>query len=312
MRSRMTIALLLGSMCLMHLTGTSFADEKTANSTSMFNQQWLDTVISIEQMQPERDKNGKVVKSPTGEDKLIPAPIGTGFVVKTKNKNLVLVTAKHVVHEETGSSLQSKKGLVYRFNQRAGPANIIHDKDLEAKGRGSWFLSTSSDVACRFFEQSDSLHFRSIPIHMFLPLAQIQTGADLLVLGFPLGLRSEKHPKAIARRGMVALADTTDLLVDSFIFPGNSGGPVLYEPPIKIEEKGLITSPFINSERLVGVISEYIAYQDFASSNQTKRTRVVFEENSGLARAVPSDSILHLLESDDVVKLDSPVDSKQP
>lgn len=109
---------------------------------------------------------------------------------------------------------------------------------------------------------------------------------------------------------MVARADRDDLLADAFVFPGNSGGPVLYEPPIKIKGKGLITSPFINEEHLVGLVSEFLSYSETAVSQQTKRPRVVFEENSGLARIVPADAIRDLLNRDDVTKLDSLIESK--
>jgi hypothetical protein len=144
----------------------------------------------------------------------------------------------------------------------------------------------------------------------FLPRAKLQTGANLLVLGFPLGLRSEEHPNPIARRGMVARADRDDLLADAFVFPGNSGGPVLYEPPIKIKEKGLITSPFINDEHLIGLVASFIPYPEVAVSSLTKRPRVIFEENSGLANVVPVDAIIDLLNRDDVTKQDSLTESK--
>lgn len=109
---------------------------------------------------------------------------------------------------------------------------------------------------------------------------------------------------------MVARADRGDLLADAFVFPGNSGGPVLYEPPIKITGNGLITSPFINEEHLIGLVSEFISYPETAVSIHTKRPRVIFEENSGLAIIVPVDAITELLSRDDLSKLDSLIESK--
>ena len=281
---------------------TVWADELTPSRTSMFNEQWLDTVVSIEQLAQQ--------KQPDGTTKMVPTPIGTGFMVQTKNKHVVLITAKHVVSDIVDSKQQARRNLLYRINQQEGSAYLLEDLQLEEKGRGKWFLSATHDVACRFLEWKETSKFRTMTLDKFLPRAKLQTGANLLILGFPLGLRSEEHPNAIARKGMVALADTDDLLADAFVFPGNSGGPILYVPPIKIAEKGLITSPFINEEHLVGLVSMFISYNETAVSMQTKRPRVIFEENSGLAKVVPVDAIVDLLNRDDVTKQDSLTESK--
>ncbi len=217
---------------------TASADELSPNRTSMFDEQWLDTVVSIEQLAPQ--------KQPDGTIRMVPTSFETGFIVQTKNKHLVLVTARHVVTDVVDSKQQPRKNLHYRINQQEGPAYLLTDLQLEENGRGNWFLSTTHDLACRFLEWEKTSKFRAITQGKFLPKIKLQTGANLLVLGFPLGLRSEEHPNPIARKGMVARADRGDLLADAFVFPGNSGGPVLYEPPIKITGNGLITSPFIN------------------------------------------------------------------
>ena len=278
------------------------ADELSANSTSMFNEQWLDTVVSVEQLTPQ--------KQPDGTIGMVPAPIGTGFIVETKNKHLVLITARHVVTDVVDSKPQIRRNLLYRINQQEGPAYLLNDLELEETGRGNWFLSTTHDLASRFLRWKATSKFRAITQDKFLPKSKLQTGANLLVLGFPLGLRSEEHPNPIARKGMVARADKDDLLADAFVFPGNSGGPVLYEPPIKIMGKGLITSPFMNEELLVGLVASFIPYPEVAVSSQTKRSRVIFEENSGLANVVPVDAIIDLLNRYDVIELDSLIESK--
>jgi hypothetical protein len=294
-------AILFGATLIPYVD-TTFADEHAADRTSMFSEQWLDTVVSVEQLTSQ--------KQPDGTIKMVPAPIGTGFIVETKNQHLVLVTAKHVVTDFADSNQRIRKNLLYRINQREGPAYLLEDLQLEEKGRGNWFLSTTHDVACRFLDWKATSKFRVVTQDKFLPKTQLQTGANLLVLGFPLGLRSEEHPNPIARKGIVARADKDDLLADAFIFPGNSGGPVLYEPPIKIEGRNFIISPFINEERLIGLVSEFLSYSETAISQQSKRPRVVFEENSGLAIIVPADTISELLNREDVTKLDSLIEPK--
>jgi len=309
-RLRITAALILFSSTLMFSAGSTRADDAPGKETSMFSQQWLDTVVSIEQLQPALKEDGTVVRDPDGKVTLVPIPIGTGFIVETTNKHLVLITAKHVVADPADSTRPVSDNLVYRMNQQEGSAYLLKDLQFEQKGYGKWFLSKTHDVACRFIELEAISKHRVITLDKFLPTRQLHTGANLLVLGFPMGLRSEEHPNPIARKGMVALADRDDLLADAFVFPGNSGGPVLYEPPIKIQGNGLITSPFLNEEHLIGLITGFLPYRETAISQHTKRPRVVFEENSGLAKIVPADAIKELMNRDDVTKLDSRIEPK--
>lgn len=305
MNLQIAASAMIASTALILYTGTVCADEqKVSNKTSMFNEQWLDTIVSIEQLRPQLNPDGSVVQSSDGRIVQAPMPIGTGFIVKTNNKHLVLITAKHVVATSETPSKSEKPNLVYRINQQEGPAYLQYDKQLEQNGLGNWFLSTTADVACRFLAWEINSKFRAISPDMFMPRTMLQAGADLLILGFPMGLRSEENPSPIIRKGMVARSDKTELLADAFVFPGNSGGPALYRPPIKVKGDSL-TSPFINEERLVGLVSSFLPYFDTAVSQQTKRPRIVFEENSGLARIVPADAIIELLSRDDVTKLDS-------
>ncbi len=55
-----------------------------AELTTFFNQQWLKTVVSIEMINDKKE-----IK-----------PIGTGFLIKTDNNHILLVSAKHVVSDE--------------------------------------------------------------------------------------------------------------------------------------------------------------------------------------------------------------------
>ena len=50
--------------------------------------------------------------------------------------------------------------------------------------------------------------------------------------------------------------------MDLFVFPGNSGGPVIYCPAIKFGKN--ITSGVLNEQRFIGLVSESINYVDVA------------------------------------------------
>ena len=72
------------------------------------------------------------------------------------------------------------------------------------------------------------------------------------------------------------------------VFPGNSGGPVFLRPETTALQG---TNPHMAS-KLIGVVHAYLPYFDAAISQQTGRPRVIFEENSGLARVETVDGIL--------------------
>lgn len=108
-----------------------------------------------------------------------------------------------------------------------------------------------------------------------------------------MGLIGGQRNYVIVRQGTIArirdyLAGTsTEFLVDATIFPGNSGGPVITRP----ELTSIQGTKNIQSAYLVGVVQGYLPYDDVAISTQTKRPRVIFEENSGLASVVPMDYV---------------------
>ena len=244
------------------LSAPSAAEEPTPPSTSYFNERWLDAVVSVESA-------GKAA--------------GTAFLVKGCPKDTILVTAAHVVRDESGAL---RPDLTYRRSDLAKPQPAISDAALQSADLGLWAFSRSADLAARRFGWLESAGSPPvIPTEAFIDPKIIDVGAPLLVLGFPLGLQSAEHNQPIARHGIVAGHTPAGLLVEAFVFPGNSGGPVVYVPHIKVG--GAIRAPHLSEERLIGVVSSYLPYSEAAISVHTKRPRVVFEENSGLANVVP-------------------------
>ena len=113
-----------------------------------------------------------------------------------------------------------------------------------------------------------------------------------MFLDFPWGgVMASERQYVISRTGIIArLRDAlertnNDFMIDSMIFPGNSGGPVINKPEIiSIEGTNSVPSPY-----LIGIVASYLTYTDTAVSKQTGQSRVVFEENSGLAVVIPAD-----------------------
>jgi len=117
-------------------------------------------------------------------------------------------------------------------------------------------------------------------------------GDEVFLPGFPIGVMTDQLFGAnrnypVLRRGMIAWIQpalenlTPDFLVDALIFPGNSGGPVLRQ----------CAGSAAGEVCLIGMVKSYLPYSDVASSRQTGRPRVTFEENSGLAVVIPVDQI---------------------
>jgi hypothetical protein len=253
--------------------------------TSVFNQKWLNALVSIERCK--------------AQDK--PKPVGTGFLVSTPNNHIALVTAKHVVFADHGKgSLHAD--LAYRLNNKEKTSSLIQDGDATRLSKTGWIKSEKLDIACRLIGRRKTTEYVTIPYSIFLPAKQLQAGAPLFIIGFPLGMRSEKYATPVVRRGIVARPDPNNIIVDGFVFPGNSGGPVVYGPTIRLG-KGFKTQ-VLQGDWFVGMVLSEIRYVEPAISPQTGRPRVTFEDNSGLCNVLPADHILDLLASPDFVRLD--------
>lgn len=253
--------------------------------TSNFNQNWLKTLVSIELVRPGG-----------------PVPVGTGFLVSTPDQRILLVTARHVVLGEDG---KAKANLAYRLNETGGTSRLYGDAQVTALTTTGWFVSASADVACRYVVMSKTADALLLPQDAFLPRKGLQPGAPLLVPGFPLQLRSEKYASPLVRHGIVARSDDEGIIIDAFAFPGNSGGPVFYVPLLFLGPG--LRSGQLNEQKVAGLVSFNISYVERAVSEQSRRARVTFEENTGLTSVVPADAILELLRRDDVVKAASKI-----
>jgi hypothetical protein len=239
------------------------------------------------------------LRTPSG----ICQPIGTGFLVATASNFVALVSAKHVVFPDGANVVPTN--LVYRINHISGKSGIISDADVSVQA-GPWFASTNSDIAFRFFPHPNDEDIKVTPTSMWLRANALRPGAPVVIFGFPMGLRSEDYPKPIVRRGIVAsTGDASKFILDALVFPGNSGGPVYFEPVYKLTFGPGFShqQSDLDQTMLIGVVVEYIPYNDTAISAQTKQPRVMFQENSGLALVVPIDQLFELMNREDVKHL---------
>ena len=194
-----------------------------------------------------------------------------------------LVTNRHVI--------DGPNDLLVRLNGRQSPV-------LWRPGSWSTHPDPKVDVAVAAFHLASEEEFRSWFLsnkHVYfregLKKVGFMEGDEVYTLGFPLGLTGDQRNYVIVRQGVVSrIRDWYDgrfdsFLIDAFVYPGNSGGPVIAKPTM-----------FSYTEtrahpKLIGMVSGYVPYQDFARSDQTGQVVSVSTENSGLAEVVPIDKI---------------------
>lgn len=221
-------------------------------------------------------------------------PIGTGFLINYQNK-IILITCAHIANKDKGN-------FHILFNLKNGNISTRSLEEIKTKYNITWRTHKNFDISAIIFginPKDDDLLL--IPEKALGKYEDINIGADVFFLGYPLSITSKESAFPLARSGIIATKLGEDIfLIDGNAYPGNSGGPVFSKPSIfNFETKvfGKIIPP-----KLLGIISEMVSYQDVAISQQTKRPRVIFEENASLAKVIDSNKILELLQSDDFQK----------
>lgn len=256
-----------------------------------------------------------VVALGTFNDKGEKVWVGTGFLVGkfnkknedgTKNYYPYLVTNKHV--------LKDLKKIIIRFNPHTDQAakDFVLDP-LDANGKSVWTGHPNPNFDVGVIRlNGDVLKKEGLKFGLFVTdetlisidqmrEREVTEGDFIYVLGFPMGLVAQDRQHVILRQGVIArIRDlfekrNTDFVVDAVVFPGNSGGPVILKPEM-ISITGTKANP---TAGLIGIVKSYIPYQDVAISQQTKRPRIIFEENSGLSSVEPVDAILETIVEDE-------------
>jgi S1-C subfamily serine protease len=218
-----------------------------------------------------------------------------------------LVTAKHVVLGHQGGDLHIRVNPT----EAASAGEDFTVPTVPAQGQGTWFYhpDPAIDVAVvrvnisalrdRGF-QSD---FFANDVHVAnvakLKELDVAAGDGVFVLGFPMGMAGAQRNYVVVRQGAIARVGemldnaSKSFLIDAFVFPGNSGGPVILKPEI-VSITGMKSH---NAAHLIGLVLSYTTYNDTAISAQTRQPRIIFQENSGLAEVLPTNYIEEAIEA---------------
>ncbi|MDE2851494.1 MAG: serine protease [Acidobacteriota bacterium] len=264
---------------------------------ALFPPEYLDAVVAIGTSATDLRGTGFLYRHAIGLDGSTGRP----------QHLLFLVTNHHVV--------AGLDGLGAVFNSPSNEDTIFM-KIPESKpdGTAMWTLDEPSDIAvCRIppslLDEWDVPYavfgdtagtFQTVLSRAEARVEGITEGSPVAVLGFPLGLAGERRHYTIVRNGSVARirdwfnGDDERFLIDCLVFPGNSGGPVVSIPD-RVSIEG--TSKASKSS-LLGMVCGYRPYQEYARSTASGRTRIVFEENSGLAVVLPVEMIQQVIQRD--------------
>jgi S1-C subfamily serine protease len=266
-------------------------------------------------------QNGKVISSKW-------VATGTGFFfgqlikpdpeLAKRQYAVYLVTAKHVLdgwkaQQAAGAAKgQIVSDLMVRVNPVDVTAQATDIAIAEFKDTGvDWTHNPAGKDVSVVSVDIEVLRKKAFGV-MFFPADEmaadvaklrdlkVEAGDGAFVLGFPMGLVEEWRNAVIVRGGVIAriedmLISRSDIfLIDAFVFPGNSGGPVVLRPEITaVNGTAAQTRSY-----LIGMVVSYQPYIDLAISQQTQRPRVQFEENSGLASVLPIDYIAGAIGAD--------------
>ncbi|MFZ0925584.1 MAG: serine protease [Halobacteriota archaeon] len=221
-------------------------------------------------------------------------------------RHVFLVTNKHV--------LEGENSVVLRFNPERGKETKDYrvpliDDERETPQRWVSHPHDDLDIAVIGLHgaklKEDGQQILSFDVETLMTIdqmrdANVSEGDPVYVLGYPMGLIDRMWRYPIARSGSVARIQdalerpTSSFLLDTFVFPGNSGSPVILSRP-QYGASTDRTQP-IDFPCVIGIVSAYLPYEDIVVSLQTKEQRIKFVENSGLASALPSDYILETIE----------------
>lgn len=221
----------------------------------------------------------------------------TGFLIDHEGISY-LVTAKHVVMK---NNTLSDANLCVFLNSKNGKSNVRKLSDIKSKFNIDWIFHEQKDVdvaVIPFPLDKDDDDVKTIPENLFLDSKRLFEIYETFFLSYQPGINYEAVTP-IVRTGAISLINSDKTFyIDAFAFPGNSGSPVFLKPsPIRFDEAGISIGGDSLGGKFIGVVGEYLPYQEVAVSIQTGRPRVVFEENTGLSRVWPIEYVLEIFKS---------------
>lgn len=164
----------------------------------------------------------------------------TGFFF-ARQERLYLVTSRHVLHDEPTGHFPDRIELVLHVDAVDLTRTVLFSILLYRDGRAVWRQGADSggaiDVAVLELERDmlpATMVLRAFePRHLQLGTPDVEVGASLRVVGFPLGFYDTRHHLPVVRHAIVASSFGVRFqgqgyfLTDGRMHRGSSGGPVV-------------------------------------------------------------------------------------
>ncbi|MBK8516671.1 MAG: trypsin-like peptidase domain-containing protein [Saprospiraceae bacterium] len=219
---------------------------------------------------------------------------------------MFLVTAKHVLFKDEklrGESCRlicqtrvSEDDDVKIFRTEFNELNVFHAKNQDIAcieiGRhvdGKLHCTKGTKV-----EHENKLNTTGMYLHHCNLIDEAYVGNEVYVFGYPTSIGLKRLPqfdynKPLVRKGIISgiYKSKETLIIDSAVYYGNSGGPVIMADPV---EGGDI------HYKIIGIVTEFIPYEE-KWINPVNNLTNLYHYNSGYAVVIPVDSILSLLSS---------------
>ena len=202
---------------------------------------WRDATVAIGRTHEAgvKQRGGTIPKNPSF------LVVGTGVIFSLRDDPTGtpwLVTAKHVFRDPLENWEPSELLVRFSWFDEKGideyPGIRI---DLKRGGKRRWLSHPNKDVdlACLALRAASGRagkdKLAGVTFEDLGTAEEIYQGAPVLVLGYPGAVGPSFGPRAMVRQGIVSWVSRTKpessvFLIDSHVFPGNSGGPVFKLP----------------------------------------------------------------------------------
>lgn len=267
----------------------------------------LDPVTS----KPIKDKSGKEI-----ETKYFKV-IGTGVICASpegKDTAVYLLTAKHVFDEPKKNWHPKNVRIRFSwFDKYSVTDNLgVKLKLRDKRDNPIWIEHKNKNVDLALIKFTVSIKeaqrekVNPIRITDTATDNEIFQGAAIQVFGYPGAIGPTYWTRALVRNGIIAWVSPNKssyipLLIDSMIFPGNSGGPV-FRVPTGLNKDGAFTIG--GRASFVGIVSG-VQMQPMGLEYPDKKTSIIISDkekkdiksldNMGLAVIVPAEKVKELL-----------------
>ena len=189
-----------------------------------------------------------------------------------RDDRLFAVTSRHVLHDEASGHFPDRIELVLHVDATDLTRTVLFSILLYSEGRAVWRQGTDSggpvDVAVIEIERckmpAGSVMRAFEPHHIQLPSPDVEAGASLRVVAFPLGFYDTRHHLPVVRHAIVASSFGVRFeghgyfLTDGRMHRGTSGAPVVLRSDAGKEAEGTGEIPW----RLLGIHSAGLDMRD--------------------------------------------------